>query len=102
MNIEFIDCNDGKKLESGDFIFFKCADGIGGFYKNLKIIELTLKDNEFIFKVENIQGYTYIKNTVTLINGNNLNFIEIKRGDIGVIRDTNGYKKFLVDYFLML
>ncbi len=53
MNIEFIDCNDGKKLESGDFIFFKCADGVGGFYKNLKIIELTLKDNEFIFKVEN-------------------------------------------------
>ena len=45
------------------------------------------------------QGYIYVKNCTTLINGNNWSFIEMKRGDIGVVRNTNDYRKFLVAYF---
>jgi len=48
------------------------------------------------------QSYTYVKNRITLINGNNWSLIEMKRGNIGVIKNTNGYKKFVVCSFLML
>ncbi len=48
------------------------------------------------------QGYTYVKNTITPINSDNWSFIEIKTEDIEVVKNTNGYKKFLVNYFLML
>ena len=48
------------------------------------------------------QGYIYVKNCTTLINGNKGSFIERKRGNTGVLRNTNDYRKLLVDYFLML
>ncbi len=56
----------------------------------------------FIWTNKYSQDYTYVKNAITLINNNNSSFIKMKRGDIGVIQNTNGYKKFLVDCFLML
>lgn len=48
------------------------------------------------------KGYTYVKNTITSIESGNWSFIEIKIDDIEVVRNTNGYRKFLVDDFLML
>jgi len=56
----------------------------------------------FIWTNKYSQGYIYVKNAVTLINNNNWSFIKMKRGDIEVIQNTNSYKKFLVDCFLML
>ena len=48
------------------------------------------------------QGYIYVKNAITPFNSDNWSFVEIKTEDIKVVKNTNGYKKFLVDYFLML
>jgi len=56
----------------------------------------------FIWTNKYSQGYIYAKNCITLINGNKWNFIEMKRENIGVVKNTNGYKKFVVYIFLML
>ena len=45
------------------------------------------------------QGYSSAKNTTTATNDGNWSFVEIKIENIGVVRNTNGYRNFLVDYF---
>ena len=45
------------------------------------------------------QSYIYVKNCITLISGNNWSLIEMKRGGIGVVKNTNGYKEFVVCCF---